>query len=209
MIKISNIGQFCRTQIRQKFSIAADERRTFISVRGFTLLELMVSLGLFIIVVTLAVGGFVGALRSQRQVAALISANNNVSLALEQMAREIRTGRNFCDPRPAIMTTCPAHVLVFYNAEGDRITYRKDINGGAFIERGDFNGASTVFKRITGVGAFVWSLDFFVSGDINNDPGNVWPARVTIVIGVSAKEPAISGGVIRLQTTISSRQADE
>ena len=167
---------------------------------GFTLIELMVALGVFIIIATIATGGFVSALRSQRQVAALISANNNVSLALEQMAREIRTGRNFCEP-----SSCPPSQLSFYNAPGEFVTYRKDPGGGDFIER----GVGAVFQRITGTGAFVWSLNFFLKGDINDDPVKQWPTRVTITLGVSAKERGISGGVIRLQTTVSSRQRDE
>lgn len=169
---------------------------------GFTLIELMIALGVFIIITTVATGGFVSALRSQRQVAALISANNNVSLAIEQMTREIRTGRNFCDFLAG--TICLPGELMFYNAQGELITYRKD-QPGDFIER----GVGTDFQRITGMGAFVWSLNFFLSGDINDDPQNQWPTRVTITLGVSAKEHGISEGVIRLQTTASSRQIDE
>ncbi|MEK7507619.1 MAG: type II secretion system protein [Patescibacteria group bacterium] len=168
---------------------------------GFTLIELLVSVSVFIIIVTIAVGGFVGALRTQRQVAALISANNNVSLAIEQMAREIRTGRNFCDPE------CPSRgagfsELKFYNARGEFITYRKSPGGGATIEKDDGSG----FKPITGQNALVWTLDFFLSGqDIDDD----WPTRVTIAVSVSAKEHGVKEGAIRLQTTVSSRQEDE
>ncbi len=63
--------------------------------RGFTIVELLVAMGIFLIVVEIAVGGFVNALRAQKQVAALIAAEGNADLALEQMAREIRTGY-FC-----------------------------------------------------------------------------------------------------------------
>ena len=171
---------------------------------GFTLIELIVSLGVFIIIVTIAVGGFVSALRTQRQVAALISANNNVSLALEQMAREIRTGRNFCDISYPI--SCSQSALVFSNAGGDVVVYRKDINGGSFIERGVFNGSGFDFQRITGTTAFIWTLNFFVRYQDIND---TWPTRVTIAVGVSAKEPGVSGGIVHLQTTVSSRQKDE
>ena len=90
--------------------------------RGFTLIELVVAIAVFAVIVSVAVGGFVGALRSQRQVSALISVNNNVSLALEEMAREIRTGRNFCD----LAFPCPADGsgLTFFNAHGDLVTYQ-------------------------------------------------------------------------------------
>ncbi len=178
---------------------------------GFTLIELVVSMAIFIVILTIAVGGFVGALRSQRQVAALISANNNVSLALEQMAREIRTGRNFCYP------SCAAGELAFTNARGELVTYRKSPSG-ATIERGvSTDGGSTYdFQPITGRNAFVWSLNFFLSGQggpadpLGDDPSvDRWPTRVAIAVSVSAKETGVSEGVIRLQTTISSRQDDE
>src|SRR3989338_1061550 len=67
--------------------------------QGFTLAKVIVAVGLFGIVISVAVGGFVQALRTQRQAAAIVAANDNVFLALEQMAREIRTGRIFCSNR--------------------------------------------------------------------------------------------------------------
>jgi prepilin-type N-terminal cleavage/methylation domain-containing protein len=66
------------------------------SQRGFTLIEMLVAIGVFAVVVAIATGGFVNSLRTQRQVASLISAQSNASLVLEQMAREIRTGFLFC-----------------------------------------------------------------------------------------------------------------
>jgi len=64
--------------------------------KGFTLIEMLVTVGLFAIIITIAVGGFTNAIRTQRQVSSLISAQSNVSLALEQMSRAIRTGYLFC-----------------------------------------------------------------------------------------------------------------
>jgi prepilin-type N-terminal cleavage/methylation domain-containing protein len=63
---------------------------------GFTLVELLVAIALFSIVVVIASSGFVSALRTQRQVASLISTQSNMTLVLEQMAREVRTGYLFC-----------------------------------------------------------------------------------------------------------------
>jgi prepilin-type N-terminal cleavage/methylation domain-containing protein len=63
---------------------------------GFTLVELMITIALFTIIVSIAVGGFTNALRTQRQVSSLIATQSNVSLALEQITREMRTGYLFC-----------------------------------------------------------------------------------------------------------------
>ncbi len=71
-------------------------KKTFSSSSGFTLVELLIAIGLFSIVVVIASAGFINGLRTQRQVASLISAESNVTLVLEQMAREERTGYLFC-----------------------------------------------------------------------------------------------------------------
>ncbi len=44
---------------------------------GFTLVELLVAIALFSIAVSVAVGGFVRVLRTQRQIVALIAANSS------------------------------------------------------------------------------------------------------------------------------------
>src|SRR5260221_302855 len=64
--------------------------------RGFTVMELLIAMALFSVVISIAVGGIVISLRGQRELAELIAADNDVSLALEQMAREVRTGFAFC-----------------------------------------------------------------------------------------------------------------
>ena len=64
---------------------------------GFTLVELLVTIALFSIIVSIAAGGFVRALRSEREVSAMILSESNVSIALEEMTREMRTGYLFCD----------------------------------------------------------------------------------------------------------------
>ncbi len=62
---------------------------------AFTIIELLVAMGLFIILMGITAGSFVKAMRTQRAIVALMAANDNASLTLEQIAREIRTGSNF------------------------------------------------------------------------------------------------------------------
>lgn len=59
---------------------------------GFTLVELLVAMSVFIIIFVGAIGTYLGALKNQRFLAELILINNNASLVMEQMAREMRTG---------------------------------------------------------------------------------------------------------------------
>lgn len=169
---------------------------------GFTIVEALVALGLFSVVVTIAVGGFITSLKAQRRIAALMAANNNVVLALEQMAREVRTGRNFCPGGGG----CAPGRLRFYNASGDVITYL--LNAGSLLRIvAVVGGGPPAAGRLTGDNVAIRYLNFRRLGEAVNDD---WPTRVTISLGLSAKGAAGVGDVIvRLQTTVTSRQQDE
>lgn len=175
---------------------------------GYTLIELLVAIGLFLVVVTIAVGGFTRALRTQRQVQQLIAAQSNVSLAIEQMAREIRTGTNFCDGTvvDGASMTCSSVTdpveLKFRNALGKIVAYR--LKAGA-IERGvrDVVGGTVNFQKITGENANIQYLNFRLFG---NRPGSDYPPRITISLGVSPRgDVGISSVTVDLQTTVSAR----
>lgn len=173
------------------------------SCEGFTLVDLLVGIGLFAVVASIALGGLAGTLRTQRQVAALVAANNNVALALEQIAREIRTGHLFCADDPAssrgTASLCPnSSVIAFINAKGETVSYR--LSGGT-IEK----GVGGAFEQITGRNVLVRYLNFLLSGNSWNDG---LQTRVTIAIGIGTKEPGTLDAVVRLQTTISPRELD-
>ncbi|MEK7212590.1 MAG: type II secretion system protein [Patescibacteria group bacterium] len=169
--------------------------------RGFTLIELLVAIGVFSVVVSIAVGGFVSALRSQRQAAALLAANSNVSLTIEQMAREIRTGFDFCRSQ-----ACAAGQLIFKNARQETVLYC--LAGDNSIRRGVGSVNCDTAKKITADNVLIQHLSFEVIGRYppNNpvSPDSYQP-RVVISMGVSAKEVGVSGSVTYIQTTVSSR----
>ena len=62
---------------------------------GFTLVEMIVSLALFSMVVTVSVGALLVLIASNEQLQAEQSVMTNLSFALDSMAREIRTGTNY------------------------------------------------------------------------------------------------------------------
>ena len=62
---------------------------------GFTLIEIMVSLGIFAIVALVAVGAFLKIIDANKQSQALQTAMNNTNFALESMVREMRVGKNY------------------------------------------------------------------------------------------------------------------
>lgn len=183
--------------------------------QGFTLIELLVSLGLFAIIVAIAIGGLTRALRSQRQVASLLAASSNVSLVLEQMAREMRTGFDFYCDRGDPSQPCPiVSEVTFTNSSGEVVTYC--LENGA-IERGvDIEGLGVAcggsgFEPITGDNVTIQYLNFLLLGNGSSfrDNPDGFPPRVTIAIGVSPKEATIADRVLSLQTTVTSRLLDE
>ena len=75
-----------------KCSVIGISAKKFLS--GFTLVELLVALGLFVIVMTISSSILISTIRMTHVVASQARAMDNISLALEQMAREIRMGSN-------------------------------------------------------------------------------------------------------------------
>ena len=65
---------------------------------GFTLIEMIVSLGVFSLVITIAVGALLTLMASSKRLQGEQSVMTNLSFALDGMTREIRTGSfYFCD----------------------------------------------------------------------------------------------------------------
>jgi len=63
--------------------------------RGFTLVELIVSLGIFTAVMFIATGALLSIINVNKKAQAQQSAINNINFALENMARNIRTGSHY------------------------------------------------------------------------------------------------------------------
>jgi prepilin-type N-terminal cleavage/methylation domain-containing protein len=158
---------------------------------GFTVVELLVSLSLFAIVVSIATGAFIRALRTQRQLVAFAAANSNVSLVLEQMAREIRVSKDFAGTDTA---------LSFTNARGEAVTYAFQDNGtsGSIMRTVDNQGTLQLTAENVNVRDLRFRLQF-----AQEDDG--YPARVTVSLSISPIELGISTSVVRIQTTVSAR----
>lgn len=63
--------------------------------RGFTLIEMIVSLGVFAVVVTITTGALLTLIAANQRYQGQQSVMTNLSFALDSMTREIRTGYNY------------------------------------------------------------------------------------------------------------------
>ncbi len=64
------------------------------SIQGFTMVELVVALSIFAVIMTISSSILINSIRMTRIVAHQARAMDNVSLSVEQMAREVRMGSN-------------------------------------------------------------------------------------------------------------------
>ncbi|MFA5173464.1 MAG: hypothetical protein WC435_03660 [Candidatus Paceibacterota bacterium] len=85
---------------------------------AFTVAELLIAVGLFTTIITIAIGAYVKMLQQQGLMTGLMAANDNVSLVLEQIMREIRTGKDFNPDSGNDLES-----LSFVNDRGCEVTY--------------------------------------------------------------------------------------
>ncbi|MDP1689242.1 MAG: prepilin-type N-terminal cleavage/methylation domain-containing protein [bacterium] len=89
---------------------------------GFTLVELLVSFTLFTVIMSIVTSIFITSRRTERNIAALILVNDNTYMAIEQMARDIRDGRNF-DFTDPFSEGCSGNCFGFTNRNGEKVIY--------------------------------------------------------------------------------------
>jgi len=154
---------------------------------GLTLIELIVAVGIFGLVVSIVFGVFSLALTSQRRIIALKNVEDNARFAVELMAREIRTGKNFSGGVGS---------LSFANAKGEVVTYRLN---SSVVEKSSDGG--TNYLPVTGPETTVDYLNFYLAGQTAGD--GLQP-RVTITIGATSRINNQSAN-LKIQTTISQR----
>ncbi len=94
--------------------------------KGFTLIEMIVSLGIFAVVAVIAIGALLKISDANRKAIILKTSINNLNFALEAMSREMRFGSNFeCASGPSSLnnnqnTNCPQNnswVIAFDSSE--------------------------------------------------------------------------------------------
>lgn len=175
--------------------------------KGFTVVELIVAFGLFAIVLSIVTGTFIKSLRTQQQITAFIAANSNASLTIEQIAREIRTGQDFCVDPNAVCELDNGDIyndIVFTNARGQQVKY-------SLAERTiGSNVIQSIMRSVDGGQAIpvtadnvnIQRLKFYLSGQETADGQN---PKITIVLGAGSPSISFADLLINLQTTISSR----
>src|SRR3989344_6069238 len=146
--------------------------------RGYTLIELIIAVGLFALVMTLASGAYLVMIGISRQTQAIATGIDNLSFALETMTRTIRTGTEYTCPGGT--SNCTTTTFSVRNESFVVTSYR--LSGGAITQTQ--NGAEV---PLTDPLVTVSSLLFYASGTTRGDD---FQPRVTMIVsGTVSSEP--------------------
>ncbi len=166
-------------------------------------MEILVSLTVFAVVTTIAVGAFTSVLRGQRHALATQAVQDNASVLIESMAREMRTGTEFKIPGPKIIPGSPGThgtAFEFTNARGETVEYDLD---GTILTR---EVIASIPQQISSNQIEITNFRFVVQGAAGGD--GLQP-MVTIIArfqstGIKLEEQV----VIDVSTSISQRELD-
>ena len=95
-------------------------QRLFFQSRGFTLIEVMVSVSIFTIVVTIGIGSLITMVNTQKRLHMVRTTMDSLSFSLESMSRRIRTGTD--------IVVNNSGSINFVDQNGKRINYFIDNN---------------------------------------------------------------------------------
>ena len=136
--------------------------------KGFTLIELMVAISIFIIIMTISMGSIVNVIDANRKSRSLKTALNNLNLAVESISKEMRFGKNYHCGSSGVVTTpqnCSGGdtFISFLSSDNIQITYR--LNNQA-IEKKLGNGD---YIAVTAPEIVIDNLTFYTLGAGTSD----------------------------------------
>lgn len=181
--------------------------------KGFTLIEILVSVAIFATVMVISLGALLAISESDRRAQTLKSVINNLNFSLDAMSRAMRTGTNYhCDVAQGTVTAprdCAAGAtsMAFLSAENQTIRYCRG-NGSTCSTTGTAvlvskNGAA--YAPLTAAEVTITNLQFFVTGA---ESSTLQPYAVILLSGrvpVSSSQTS----VFDLQTSVTQRLYDQ
>jgi Tfp pilus assembly protein PilV len=171
---------------------------------GFTLMEVLVASGIFIIMVLAVLGIFSSVLKAQRNTLAQTRLERETQLIMETMVKSIRSARVDYAEYEAItgssnpVVSSPTSTLILINNNDERILYQHNAASSTLdiVNSGIANPINSEIVAVT-------VLDFFIEPLANpfiiGSPPVTQP-RVTVVISLSSTQTGETAQAIIQQT---------
>jgi type II secretory pathway pseudopilin PulG len=201
-----------------------------IHIRGLTLVEILVVLGLFSGVATLALGALFNTQTINNRLVENQSILDNVNLSLQIVTRDIRYGTDFyCSSSLEEATTTRKSctysggggvVLSFRSTDSnnalDRVTYY--VQDGVLYKRENNFGSPASTYQMTARDIYITQFRLYVDGAYATDPTlstdgstiDYSQPSVTILVSGRSKpsRPTVAPAIFNIQTTIAPRLLD-
>lgn len=178
------------------------------SERGFTLVEMIVAVGLFAIVMLIAVTTLLSLIDANRKARTLQSVVNNLNVALDGMVRSLRMGNTYrCgggDPVLGGPNSCPNGdtSLSFINNDGVVIEYEWDSNA----KRLQITRGAGLPAYLTAPEVQITEMTFYVSGTTPGDTAQ--PKVVMLIKGIANAAQTKLQSTFSIQSTAVQRVLD-
>jgi prepilin-type N-terminal cleavage/methylation domain-containing protein len=174
--------------------------------KGFTLIEIMVSIAIFVVLVTVALGSIASIFDANRKSQSLKDIMTNLNFAVETMTREMRFGTNYhCGSNGTL--TLPQNCssgdsfISFLSSSNQQLVYRLNSSTHQLEESQD--GGST-YLGVTAPEINVQAVNFYVLGAGGGSSSGSQP-RVIILIRGFAGVKQTTQSTFSLETTVSQR----
>lgn len=171
---------------------------------GFTLIEVIVSVALFTIILTTALGGLFMVIDANRRSKAIKLVVNNLNLAMEGMSRELRVGSDICLNGTASGSSCNTSLgsdTVYFTTDRGQENSLFTLQGSSVARR---LGAGGSTLQLTGSDIIVDDLRFYIRGVGYLD--NIQPSVLIMLNGHAQQADQVVD--FDIQTVVSQRKLE-
>ncbi|MFZ3019969.1 MAG: type II secretion system protein [Minisyncoccia bacterium] len=177
--------------------------------KAFTLVEILVAVGIFAVIVMLSLGALANIFDANRKSQSLKAIMTNLNFAVEIMTREMRFGTNYHCGTSGTLTlpqncTSGDNFFSFLSSGGNQFVYRLNQSTNQ-LEKSDDGG--NTYLGITAPEITIQALSFYVIGAGQGASAGNQP-KVIILIRGYAGTKATSQSSFSLETTVSQRVLD-
>ncbi|MES2214150.1 MAG: type II secretion system protein [Patescibacteria group bacterium] len=183
--------------------------------KGFTLIEILTAVSLFLVIMTLSMGAIIGIFNANNKVGAQKTTIDNLNFAVEAMSREMRFGSRyhcetsatanppFTSPLNCIDTTVPGRLVSFLANDGvTQIAYR--FNNGSLEKSMDADQMNPTYTAVTAPEINIQNLEFYVLGA---GADTLQPKVIIKIRGKAGRKPSDISD-FSLETMVSQRSLD-
>jgi len=178
------------------------------SQKGFTLVEMLVAVGLFSVITSFALGAVLTIFDSSSRARSSKTLVDNLNLTMEDIARTVRFGSDYhCTLELPLTNTrscntgAPTDTALAVNFQGRTVVYKLE---GTAIKISD-NGGST-YRNLTDPNVIVEYLRFYVLGT-DKPPDAAQPYVMVVIKGHMGNKPTTQSE-FTIETLLTQRRLD-